>query len=284
MTNISYLIQGNQITLVIDNKPYQISPSHISYEKIKKALKNGKTEKLLGLVDPKEVIISYAEGNVSIEGDVLTWKGEVLNSSIAEKMINMYKEGFPFTPLVNFLDNLMENSSYRAINELYGFLENANLPITEDGCFLAYKRVNEDYTDCYSGTISNAVGDIVRMTRHKVDDDSARTCSSGLHFCSLDYLQHFGGARVIILKINPRDVVSIPADYHDTKGRCCAYTVVGEVEDLYNPEKTFTSTTVDDQYKNVTVNGIKQNSKGQWIDSAGRYIQKHLIPEHKDNK
>ena len=33
----------------------------------------------------------------------------------------------------------------------------------------------------------------------------------------------------MILKINPRDVVSIPADYGDTKGRCCRYQVIGEL-------------------------------------------------------
>ena len=38
----------------------------------------------------------------------------------------------------------------------------------------------------------------------------------------------------MILKINPRDVVSIPTDYNDSKGRCCRYEVIGEVG--VNPE------------------------------------------------
>jgi hypothetical protein len=33
----------------------------------------------------------------------------------------------------------------------------------------------------------------------------------------------------MILKINPADVVSIPADYNGAKGRCCKYTVVAQV-------------------------------------------------------
>jgi hypothetical protein len=42
----------------------------------------------------------------------------------------------------------------------------------------------------------------------------------------------------MILKINPADVVSIPSDYNNTKGRTCRYEVVGEhiVEDRYNTE------------------------------------------------
>ena len=39
---------------------------------------------------------------------------------------------------------------------------------------------------------------------------------------------------MVILKINPRDVVSIPTDYNNTKGRTCRYEVVGEVG--VNPE------------------------------------------------
>jgi hypothetical protein len=67
------------------------------------------------------------------------------------------------------------------------------------------------------------------MDRNQVNDDARQTCSAGLHFCSEGYLRNFGGARVMILKINPRDVVSIPTDYDNSKGRACRYEVVGEV-------------------------------------------------------
>jgi hypothetical protein len=33
----------------------------------------------------------------------------------------------------------------------------------------------------------------------------------------------------VIVKINPRDVVSIPTDYNNAKGRACRYEVIGEV-------------------------------------------------------
>jgi hypothetical protein len=76
-----------------------------------------------------------------------------------------------------------------------------------------------------------------------VDDDANRTCSSGLHFCSQDYLSHFGGSdsRVVIVKINPRDVVSIPTDYDFSKGRCSRYEVIGEVGVNVEDDAEFTS-------------------------------------------
>jgi hypothetical protein len=154
-------------------------------------------------------------------------------------MIQMLQEGFPIEPMVNFMENLYKNPSKRAVTELYGFLEKGNLPITPDGHFLAYKRVREDYLDCHSGTMDNSVGKIVEMERHDVDDNKDNTCSTGLHFCSMSYLSSFSGARTVIVKINPADVVSIPSDYNDAKGRTCRYKVIGEV-DSDTVDKAFT--------------------------------------------
>ena len=148
---------------------------------------------------------------------------------MSRRMVQMLQEGFSIEPLVNFMDNLMQNPSHRSVNELYGFLEKNNLPITPDGHFLAYKRVRDNYFDVHSGTMDNSVGKIVEMPRNEVDDNANNTCSSGLHFCSQEYLTSFGGDRTVIVKINPRDVVSIPNDYNNSKGRACRYEVIGEV-------------------------------------------------------
>ena len=105
------------------------------------------------------------------------------------------------------------------------------LPITEDGHFLAFKNVKIDYKDIHSGTFDNSVGKVCEMPRYKVDEDKDRTCSSGLHFCSIAYLPSFSdsnGGHTMIVKINPKDVVAIPADYNNTKGRTCKYEVIGE--------------------------------------------------------
>jgi hypothetical protein len=124
----------------------------------------------------------------------------------------------------------MENPSFRAVSELYDFLEASQLPITEDGCFLAYKRIRSDYTDVHSGSFDNSIGQVVSMPRNEVDEDKDRTCSAGLHFCSRAYLPHFCGDRIVVLKINPADVVAIPSDYNNAKGRACRYEVIQELE------------------------------------------------------
>jgi hypothetical protein len=232
-----FLIQGNNVVVVIDNKPHTISKTHITYQKVVDAIKASDWDLVKEAIEPKKVVLNYGQGNVSIQGETLFWKSKELHTTLAVKMIDMLREGFPIEPMVKFMDNLYQNPSKRAVDELYGFLEKGNLPITPDGHFLAYKKVRGNYFDVHSGTMDNSIGKIVEMERYNVDDNKDNTCSSGLHFCSKEYLTSFSGERTVIVKINPADVVSIPSDYNATKGRACRYEVVGELD--VSPEEAF---------------------------------------------
>ena len=233
-----FIIQGSNIVVVIGNKSHTISKTHITYDKVLAAIKAGDWDTVKDTIEPKKVVLKYCQGLVAIDGETLYWKGKELNSGLAVRMIQMLQEGFPIEPMVLFMENLMSNPSKRSVDELYGFLEKSNLPITPDGHFLAFKKVREDFKDCHSGTMDNSVGKVVEMERNTVDDDKNRTCSAGLHFCSQGYLNSFGGERTVIVKINPRDVVSIPTDYNDAKGRTCRYEVIGELN--VSPDDAFT--------------------------------------------
>jgi len=230
---IPYLLQGKNIILVVDGKSHTISKdTHIAYGKIVEALKDQDWDALRDLVEPKKAIVNFGHGYVSIEDNKVTWKGQPFHNALATRMIEMYQDGFPIDPMVRFMENLMDNPSKRSVDQVYGFLEKNKLPITEDGYFLAYKRVRSDYMDCHTGTIDNSVGEVVEMDRNLVDDNPDSYCSTGLHFCSESYLGYFGSSDqpVMILKINPADVVSIPTDYDGAKGRCMRYEVVAEVD------------------------------------------------------
>jgi hypothetical protein len=136
----------------------------------------------------------------------------------------------------------MNNPSKRATEELYDFLMHKNLPITDDGCFLAYKRVNADWTDLYSNAIDNSIGQIVKMSRRKVDDNREMGCSDGLHVGALEYVEGYGsGGHVLVVKVNPEHVVSVPSDHDCTKVRCCEYEVLSEFKGelkrpVYSPD------------------------------------------------
>lgn len=226
-----FIVQGSNVTVVIDGKPHTISKTHITYQKVVDAIKAGDWAAVKQIIDPVKVVINYGKGNVSIQGEQLFWKGQPFAGVLATRMIQMLQDGFTIEPMVLFMENLMQNPSKRSVDELYGFLEKNNLPLTPDGHFLAYKKVRRDFKDIHSGTMDNSPGRIVEMERNQVDDNKDQTCSTGLHFCGMSYLDHFGGSdsRIVIVKINPRDVVSIPSDYNGAKGRACRYEVIGEM-------------------------------------------------------
>jgi hypothetical protein len=226
-----FILQGSNVTVVIDGKPHTISKTHVTYQKVVDAIKANDWDTVKNIIDPVKVVLNYGAGNVSIQGDKLFWKGQPFAGVLATRMIQMLQDGFTVEPMVNFMHNLMKNPSKRSVDELYGFLEKNNLPLTPDGYFLAYKKVRRDFKDIHSGTMDNSPGTVVEMERNQVDDNKDQTCSTGLHFCGLSYLDHFGGSdsRVVIVKIDPADVVSIPSDYNGAKGRACRYEVIGEM-------------------------------------------------------
>ena len=254
---IPYLIQGKNIILVVDNKSHTISrDTHIAYGKIVDALKAQDWDALRDLVEPKKAIVNFGSGHVSINDNKILWKGQPFHNSLATRMIEMFQEGFPIDPMVRFMENLMDNPSKRSVDQVYGFLEKNKLPITEDGHFLAFKRVRNDFKDIHSGTIDNSVGQVVEMDRNLVDDNPDSHCSTGLHFCSESYLGHFGSSSqpVMILKINPADVVSIPTDYNGAKGRCMRYEVVAQVGVNDDPAEAFTAVVNGDYTKKTALN------------------------------
>jgi hypothetical protein len=171
---------------------------------------------------------------------------------LQNRVIKIIEAGLDPHPMVLFMEKLLANPNPTAIEELFLFLDACQLPITDDGDFIAYKIVQNDYFDIYSQTMKNEIGDILEVPRFTVDADRNRTCSSGLHFCSKDYLNHYGSSsrasdRAMLVKINPADVVAIPSDYNNAKGRTCRYEVVGEVAGVWRdtlPKTDYTESPV----------------------------------------
>jgi hypothetical protein len=232
--SVPFMFVDGNLTVVLNNKSYQVLPDHINYKMILEALPTATADELLSIVDVEKAVAAFSDGLVEIKNGQVTYEGEVVHGSISKRILEFMSKGLPFQPLVTFLNNLMENPSMQSQKELYDFLEHEHLPITDDGHFLAYKAVRSDYMDKYRGTFDNHVGKVCQMTRSKVDDDRARGCSNGLHAGALNYVAGYGsleaGDKIVIVKINPRDVVSVPSDCNFEKLRTCRYEVVGEYQ------------------------------------------------------
>lgn len=247
----AWIGDSSGLTIYQNGKSYTIPKSHVNYEKILDALRNKQYEQLEKLMDVSVALNEFAHGAVEVVNGEVLYMGNPMHNVMADRMIEMMKQGFDVKPLANFMENLMQNPSRTAVSELYLFLESGKLPITEDGCFLAYKKVKDNFYDIYSGKFDHSPGKVLEMPRNEVDDNRDRTCSYGFHFCSIAYLPQFGnstGNRVVIVKINPKDVVSIPSDYNNTKGRTCRYEVVGEYTGAWDRGTEAWDTPVADEY------------------------------------
>lgn len=248
---IAYLKHSNRVTVILEGTAYTVMDDHPKYQKIIQALDTeGMTEaKLLKIISTKESINIYGKGKFKVVDNHLEDdKGNILHGSLVERILKLQADGQPVKFLCRFLENLYQNPARHAIDELYLFLERNDLPITDDGCFLAYKGVEEDYLDKYSHKYRNEVGAVMEMPRQDVDDNRENTCSVGFHVGRFDYANDYAGSdgRLMICKVNPKDVVSVPPDYDNSKLRTCRYEVVGEVTDAINRD-TLKSLTVVQQ-------------------------------------
>ena len=69
------------------------------------------------------------------------------------------------------------------------------------------------------------------MARNKVCDNAENGCSYGFHAGSLEYAKGYGnGGNLMVVEINPADVVSVPNDCDCQKLRTCKYKVAALFE------------------------------------------------------
>jgi len=226
----SYLLTENSLTVTLNGQVITVDEDHPQFEAAIASCRAGNWDDVQRSLDMGSVIDVWSEGNIEIvDRRDVHYRGEPLDAFVSQKLIEFVWKGLNWRPLARFIDNLMANPSRHSVEQLYTFLEHKNLPITDDGHFLAYKAVRSNWLDKHSGTVSNHIGARPKMARNKVNDDPRHGCSYGFHVGSLQYVAGFGGPDdiAIICKVNPRDVVSVPFDCNMQKVRCCEYEVVG---------------------------------------------------------
>jgi hypothetical protein len=191
-------------------------------------------EELINVISPENYIkklyakyeqIEVKDGNVYVN-DV------AIHTLDGQRIIECLAKGADVTHIFKFVIRLQNNPSRRAVQELYKFLEHKNLGISVNGNLIAYKAVRNNYTDKHTGSFDNSIGNVLEMSRNQVDDDKDNGCSYGFHAGSLKYATEFasGNDRVVLVEIDPADVVSIPTDCEFQKLRTCKYKVISEFE------------------------------------------------------
>lgn len=243
MEQFSYLVGNSGIVFTHDNKSYLLPKNTESYFKAMAMLSDDKANSaaFFELYNEQERKAQSIFGNIvlteniKLDSGILFYNGFPLRLSIAERIVNLVKEGFTPKPMVNFLERLMNNPDPDVVQDLYDFMEAGEIPVTADGYLVCYRAVTKDWKDIYTKTMDNSINAVVSMPRWMVVKDRNVTCAPGLHACSFSYLPHFAHAdgRVVEVLIDPADVVSIPTDYNLAKMRVCKFKVLRENKTFY---------------------------------------------------
>ncbi len=239
---------GRSATILYgDFTPVAVPGTHPKYDEILAALLTNAAEDVVrALVDATKPLREFAalSERVSIRGKKLYFDGDRIKGTLTKHIVRMVRSGDVRFALVAFLEKVSTNPSAESRDALYRWLSDRGFAITGDGDFLAYKGVTSDGLSIHSGRawvdgveivgqIPNKVGAVVTMPRLRVDDNREVGCSQGLHAGTWGYARGFAQGMTLTVRINPRDVVSVPDDCEFQKLRVCRYVVMEAAECEY---------------------------------------------------
>jgi len=236
---IPYILTEQSLTVVIDGKAETMSNEHPAWEQAKEALSSEDWERLQSLFNVETAVQDYldTEAEIEVKDGAVFFQGEAIHNQVVDRILDFMRQNLPHQPLVKFLGKLMDNPSSRATEELYSFLEHKNMPLTPEGNFLAYKGVDGDFKDFWSHKFDNSVGQTLEMRRNGVCDNANQGCSAGFHAGSYEYAKGYAsnGGNLMVVEIDPSDVVSVPYDCECQKLRTSKYKVVSHYETIDAP-------------------------------------------------
>lgn len=222
----------------------------------------------------------------------VTVNGEPFEGPLADTLTKMATEGTEddgayLQALAKFLEKANSNPSVENSNVLYKWIMNEGLTITPDGDFIGYKGVRNyeiENPNGYEfpegvpvrsstwdggGTVNgvdfpnyvpNFVGGLVQMPRDKVDSNGNVECSVGLHVGTYKYASSslMGCSQIMLVKVNPANVVAVSKDYQFQKIRCCEYLVVRDHVDSPLDVRLY----IDEEFAPVSTEELSTDEKG----------------------
>ena len=268
MANYPYIVSEETATLLYEGKPYTLQSSHPNFAPFKKALVEEDFETAINYLDIKKQIKEFADGELKVENGSVYYYGTQLHGKVVDKLLELLESGMKVgNPFIKFVKNLLDNPSNSSVEELYDFLSYKSLPIDDDGYVLGYKGVCSDGWSKSGNTqtiilqgevnergqIMNRVGDTIEVMRRSVDDNRQNQCSHGLHIGSFDYANNWASdGKLLLVRFNPADAVSVPQDSECQKLRVCKYEVLEEIER--------DESEIKEPYYGVYTNGFGQDS------------------------
>lgn len=245
------VLDGNpsSITVFHGGRPYVAGADHKNFGALMTALTQMEHDDVAimryldieqGLTD----LFQPLSERVSVNGTTICFDGDPVQNALTDKILAYFFGNIDnWKPLVNFFEKVQTNPNEHSRQHLFTWLERNHFILCEDGDFLGYKGV---YKHGENGFISSSSGEamvngrrikgripttpgvVVEMPRSKVQHSPGQACAEGLHVGNWRYASTFAGHHVVLVKVNPRDVVSVPSSETE-KMRVCRYYVVRHV-------------------------------------------------------
>ena len=252
-------------TVTLNGQPHLFDPSHPHYTSLIQCVHAGDADEFVNLLNTGLQVENWSHGDFEFAEGILLFEGEQVAKDPTNRIVECMQQGFPHEFMLNYLTNLYDNVSERAVQESYKWSSHKGLPITEDGMLVGYKGVRTyagetvqgkngeikegDLVDIYTGnSFRNNVGDTASMKRRQVCDDHTQGCDSGLHVGTYDYACNWAGNAgvVVLVKFNPKDIVSVPSDCNCEKMRVSSYEVISVAREQLE-EAVYSEDYYDDQ-------------------------------------
>lgn len=225
---VNYHVLNDSLVLNYTGKTVVIPKGDSRFEAVLECIRNKNLEDIPAIV---EIERSFQGSGLELKDGVLYEGDTPIPTELNDRILKFKNAKLPYDSLLRFWDNLKNNPSFNSRKMLFKFLENNGHPLTQDGCFVAYRGVTEDFKDKHTGKFDNRPGSVLSMPRDQVNDNPNDTCSTGLHVACFDYAKGFG-ERLVEVKVNPSDVVTVPTDYNGTKMRVCRFEVIQECANI----------------------------------------------------
>lgn len=142
----SVINKDRSITVHLPGGPKTVLSDSARYQEVKDALREGNYDLLPDLMDPVQAVQAWAGGKVEVQanGTILVDGKPMESSALTDKLLSMWREGFPIEPYTRFYEKLQQLTSYRMRKVLYSYLEQHSFPLYPDGDFMAYKGVKDN--------------------------------------------------------------------------------------------------------------------------------------------
>jgi hypothetical protein len=210
---------------------------------------NGEVDEteIVGLINPGvglSVRLERLSERFSYDGSNILYDGDIIHGAVVDHLLRILGESGAerdYQAIVAFMEKAAQNPSSSSMDSLYEFITRYGITLDPDGDFYVYKGVNHDGTSrtagygivngvTMNGNLPNALGSIMEIPRAMVNADRSVGCSVGLHAGSYAYASDFARGKLLTVKVNPRDVVSVPDHLSFQKIRVSRYKVTGIAE------------------------------------------------------